>query len=158
MNESNTTLHQELKKVANMQSLMQTRIFTLLSTFLIMFYYFAYHYGLYCLYIFFFSLFAPTALEVAFGEKKFNTKKQVLPVLKEVFGINQKHYYCLYITFWMSNILLAAWQFNVLIHPTEQKLANIFPAILLIGTILCYLFSSYYYRFKFHYQLLNNRW
>lgn len=158
MNESNTTLHQELKKVANMQSLMQTRIFTLLSTFLIMFYYFAYHYGLYCLYIFFFSLFAPTALEIAFGEKKFNTKKQVLPVLKEVFGFNQKHYYCLYITFWMSNILLAAWQFNVLIHPTEQKLANIFPAILLIGTILCYLFSSYYYRFKLHYQLLNNRW
>lgn len=158
MNESNTTLHQELKKVANMQSLMQTRIFTLLSTFLIMFYYFAYHYGLYCLYIFFFSLFAPTALEIAFGEKKFNTKKQVLPVLKEVFGFNQKHYYCLCITFWMSNILLAAWQFNVLIHPTEQKLANIFPAILLIGTILCYLFSSYYYRFKFHYQLLNNRW
>ena len=71
MNKTTTILHQELKKVANMQSLIQTRIFTLLSSFLIMFYYLAYHYGLYCLYIFFFSLFAPTAIEIAFGEKNF---------------------------------------------------------------------------------------
>lgn len=157
MNKS-TILHQELKKVANMQSLIQTRIFTLLSSFLIMFYYFAYHYGLYCLYIFFFSLFAPTALEVAFGEKNFNAKKHILPVLKEEFEFDTKNYYCLYITFWLSNILVAIWQFNVLIHPAKHWLANIFPSFLLFGSILCYLFSSYYYRFKLHYQLLNNRW
>lgn len=158
MKKTTTILHQELKKVANMQSLIQTRIFTLLSSFLIMFYYLAYHYGLYCLYIFFFSLFAPTAIEIAFGEKNFNKKNQVLPILKEALGFDSKHYYCLYITFWLSNILLVAWQFNFWTHPTEHWLANIFPSFLLIGNILYYLLSSYYYRFKLHYQLLNNRW
>lgn len=158
MKESVTILHQEVKKVANMQSLIQTRIFTLLSTILIMFYYIAYHYGLYCIYIFFFSLLAPSVLENAFSEKKMSRGTQVLPVLKQILHYNTRRYYCLYITFWLSNILLASWQFNAFTHPTPHRLANIFPSIILFGNILFYLFFSSYYRLKIHYQLLNNRW
>lgn len=158
MNKSVTILHQEIKKVSNMQSLVQTRFFLLLSTFLIMFYYLAYHYGLYCLYIFFFSLFAPSVLETAFEKKDLTAHDQILPVLKQVFQFNTKRYYSLTITFWLTNILITAWQYNTFMHPTPHRLANLFPAILLVGNILFYLISSYYYRFKFHYQLLNNRW
>lgn len=158
MKESVTVLHQEIKKVANMQSLIQTRIFTLLSTLLIMFYYIAYHYGLYCLYIFFFSLFAPSVLEHTFSEKELSNRTQILPVLKQTFHYDARRYYCLYITFWLSNILLAAWQFNAFTHLTPHRLANIFPSIVFFGNIFFYLFFSYYYRLKIHYQLLNNRW
>lgn len=158
MNPSATILHQEIKKIANMQSLIQTRMVLLFSTFLIMFYYFAYHYALYSLYVFFFTLFAPSILEFAFNNANFSDKKQLLPTLKHIYHFQIKRYYCFYITFWFSNILLACWQFNIYSHPTNQLPANIFPSILLFGNVLFYVCSTYYYRFKFHYQLLNNQW
>ena len=151
-------LYREIKKISGYHSLLIARYFLLLSCLAAFFYYFAHHYGLYCTYIAILSLFAPSILEHTLQNKKPNSHTVILPTLKKSYAYDSKKYICQLITFWLSNILLIAWQFSTVLHPTLHFIANYFPSFILLGNIVIYLFLLYYYQIKLHSQLLNNRW
>lgn len=158
MNLSAQTLHTELRRISNMQGLNFSRLFLLFFSTLSMFYFFVNHYEVYAIYIFFFSSLAPEAFDVILKNVQINKNKKIFTTLKKTYQYDYKRYLCLSISFWMTNILLVAWQFSSYLHPSGDMIANKLPTFFLIGNVSIYFFSSYYFQFKFHYQLLNNRW
>lgn len=151
-------LYQEIKKISTWHSLTIARYFLLSSCIFALFYYFIHRYGLYCIYIALFVSFAPGVLEYTIKNTKKGSDTVILPTLKKSYAYDSKKYICLMVTFWLSNILLIAWQISAILHPMPHFFANFYPAFTLSGNILIYLILSYYYRIKLHFQLLNNRW
>lgn len=138
-----------------MQALSLTRYYLLIATAVSIFYFFLQAYAIYYIYVFLFALLAPFFMEQIPKESKIPLKTFLLPVLKEEYQYSSLRYHCLLWTFWLSNLLLAA-------CAMKSALSDVFsphiPVFLLSSHILCYLLLFYYYQFKFHYQLINNRW
>ena len=157
MEPTSTALHTEIRKIAHLQGLIFCRYYLLLTMLLCLPYFFAHRYGLYCMYIFFFTLLAPSVIE-EIPSKKTIKKNNILTTLKKEYGYHPLRYYSLQITFWLSNLLLLVWQIRNHIKSTVSSFAKELPFLILAGHLICYLFLSYYYQFKLHYQLKNNRW
>lgn len=158
MHSDSNTLYREVKKISSLHSLIIARYFVLLSCSFALFYFISNRYGLYGFYIALFVFLAPSILEQALPDKKSSSDTIILPTLKKSYAYNYQKYICLVITFWLSNILLMAWQFSASQNLTSHSFSNFFPSFVLSGHIIIYLFLSYYYRIKLHSQLLNNRW
>lgn len=137
---------------------MITRLYLLIFSLMITFFYLSYRYGLYCLYIFFFLLLGPGILDQIFQEKRFSSSSDILPTFKEAYAYNPKKYVCYHISYWITNFLIVCWHISAILHPVKQPIANYFPAFLLASNVLLHLFLSYYFRIKCHKQLKNNQW
>ena len=150
--------HKEIKKISTFQSLMITRFYVLIFSLFVTLFYFSYRYGLYCLYIFFFTLLCQEVLDQVFQGKQFSSSSDILPTFKEAYAYNPKKYVCYHISHWITVFLIAIWLFSVAMHPVKETIINYLPAFLLGSTVLLHLFLSYYFRIKFHMQLKNNQW
>ncbi len=160
MNQPNFQIKKEIRALAKYQSLIYSRAALLLSTFLSIFYYFIHRYSPNCFYIFLVVLLFPTFLEVVPREiSNASPKKTVIfPTLQKMYNFKPLRFACLHVTFWITNILLVAWKYSIYKHPKGASLANFLPSLFLFGHIFLYLFLSYYYQIKIHYQLQNNQW
>ena len=158
MSQNTNALHAEIKQIARMQALTCARIYLLFASFLCMLYYLAMHYGLYCTYVFFFSLLGPFIMELIPSHSSKLQKNYQLTVLHKEYGYDHIRHISLYVTFWFCNLLLMIWIVRIQIYSVANTLSNELPILLLCGNILCFLILFYYFRIKFHFQLLNNRW
>lgn len=159
MNQSKFQIYKEIRVLAKYQSLIYSRIALLLSTFLSIFYYFINRYSTKCFYIFLVVLLFPTFLEVVpKNDSIFSNKTKHFPAMQKKYSFTPLRFTCLHITFWIANILLIAWKYSIYKHPEVTFLANTLPSLFLFGHIFIYLFLSYYYQIKMHYQLRNNQW
>lgn len=158
MSQNANALHAEIKQLARMQALIYTRIYLLFASFLCMLYYLAMHYGLYCTYVFFLSLLGPFFIELIPANSSRLHKTCQLTTLHKEYSYEPLRHISLYSTFWLCNLLLMVWILRIQIYSTANTLANSLPTVLLFGNILCFLLLFYYFRVKFHFQLLNNRW
>lgn len=158
MSQNTNALHAEIKQIARMQALTYTRIYLLFASFLCMLYYLAMHYELYCTYVFFFSLLAPFIMELIPSDPSRSHTTYQLTALHKEYGYDHVRHISLYATFWFCNLLLMIWTVRIQIYSVANTLANELPTLLLCGNILCFLILFYYFRIKFHFQLLNNRW
>lgn len=150
-------IHRELHNIARLQGLYYARYHLMGMGALSLFYYLAHHYGLYCFYPLILAFITPTLVELIFKDG-FSTSKTFLPVLQEKYHYTKLRHLSLFITFWLCNILLFLWQLRLSFFSSASWLANHIPIFLLLTHLLCYIGISYYYQFKFHYQLINNRW
>lgn len=158
MSPNANTLHAEIKHLARMQALIYTRIYLLFASFLCTLYYLAMRYGLYCTDVFFLSLLGPFLIELIPTNASNRHKNFQLTTLHKEYDYEPIRHISLYCTFWLCNLLLIIWIFRIQIYSTANTLANSLPTVLLFGNILCFLFLFYYFRIKFHFQLMNNRW
>lgn len=148
-------LHTEIRKIAHLQGLKISRYYLLISMAVGFPCFFSQR--SYCTYIFFFALLAPALLS-NIPKKKTDSAASVLATLKKEYAYSNLHYYCLLITFWLTNFLLIIWQVCNQSRSFSSSFAKQFPLLVLVGNLICYVFVSYYYQFKLHYQLKNNRW
>ena len=158
MSQNTNELHAEIKQLARMQALTYTRIYLLLASFLCMLYYLAMRYGLYCTYVFFIALLGPFFIELIPSNASSRHNEFQLTTLHKEYGYEPLRHMSLYCTFWLCNLLLIVWILRIQVYSTANTLANSLPTVLLFGNILCFLLLFYYFRIKFHFQLLNNRW
>lgn len=150
-------LHHELKKIAGMRALSYSRYYLLLVTAICMLCFFLQRDNVYSMYIFFFTLLAPFFMEQIPKKQAPSLKEELLPVLKEEYQYSKLRYQCLLWTFWLDNLLLAVWGIKSSLSLSVTLFHHI-PLFLLGSNIFLYLLFFYYYQFKFHYQLINNRW
>ena len=151
------SMHQEIRNIAKLQGLIYSRYLLLCTCMLCMLYYLAHRYGLYCFYPFALSLITPTLIELR-QKKGLHNATVLLPVLREQYHYSKLRHVSLSVAFWLCNILLISWYFRLIYSSSANWLANHIPLFLLLENLLCYLGITYYYQFKFHYQLINNRW
>ena len=123
-----------------------------------MLYSLSHHYAVSGIYIFFFSLLCPTAMEQIFMNKKKKTPPLHLSLLGQQHDFSAERRVHLLWSFWLSNLLLITWTCITFLRQVPDVLARFLPGILLVLHVFIYVFFSYYYHFKFHYQLKNNRW
>ena len=155
MKPTTTNVHTELKKIAGMQALSLTRYYLLIATIISIIYFFSYNYSVYYMYVFLFALLAPFFMEQIPKNQTGTEKPLLFPVLKEEYQYTPLRYQCLLWTFWLSNLLLAV---CVMKSSLSDTAFHYIPLFLLSSNILIYMLFFYYYQFKFHYQLINNRW
>lgn len=150
-------LHHELKKIAGLEALSLARYYLLFVTAISILYYFSHKYSVYYMYVFFFTLLAPFFMEQIPQNQSTPQQPALLPTLKEEYQYTPLRYQCLLWTFWLDNLLLIVWVIKSSLSLPDALFHHI-PLFLLVGNILFYLLFFYYYQFKFHYQLINNRW
>lgn len=157
MKPNTANLHHELKKIAGMLALSFSRYYLLFVTAICMLYSFLQKDAVYSMYIFFFTLLAPFFMEQIPKNPAAPSKQELLPVLKKEYQYNKLRYQCLLWTFWLDNLLLVVWGIKSSLSLSDTLFHHI-PLFLLGSNIFLYLLFFYYYQFKFHYQLINNRW
>lgn len=158
MNLPYTPLKNEIRMIATFKGLTLSRKFLLCSTAISMLYSYPHHYPVSAIYIFFFSLLCPTAMEQILFRRQTKEFTMQLSCLSRQQHFSYRRRTHLLWTFRLCNLLLVAWFYASLVHPTPDTFFNLLPGILLIIHLLIYLITSYYYRFQFDYQLKNNRW
>lgn len=151
------TIIQQRNAIAKLLAYKDTRFFLLFASALCTFYYFSHRYGLYSIYVFFFSLLAPFFIEHAFPSQEGAVSSELALLMKTHAYTNTKQL-SLQITFWACNILLFVLQLKMNQADNITAIAHLLPSLVLIGHILVYFLLYYYYQFKLHYQLLNNDW
>lgn len=157
MKPNTTKLHHELRKIAGLQALTFVRHYLLFATAFCMLSFFSQSYNVYYMYVFFFTLLAPFFMEQIPQKQTSVQQPKLFPVLKKEYQYSSLRYQCLLWTFWIDNLLLAVWVIKASITLPDTLFHHV-PLFLLVSNILFYLLFFYYYQFKFHYQLINNRW
>lgn len=173
MDISLTKMHMELRRLGQYQSYLISRYFMLFFLFLGIIHYYIKGSPSTSLYLFLFIFVSPSILSFIFKKHAQNPHKKetsitvdtsdktkpilFFPSLNKKYHFTTLKYNCQMISFFISVFLLFLWQISILGKPFSDTFSNQLPGYLLLSSVLIRIFSSIFYRIKFHFDLWNNR-